>query len=238
MATLTTKDIDLQVSDGTTMGAYLARPSGSGPYPGVLVFQEIFGVNHHIRSVTDRIAALGYVALAPDLFHRTAPGFQIGYDDFAPGQLHAQAMTPAGVHADVKSAYDWLMSDPVCDGDHIATIGFCMGGRISFATNRTLPIQAAISFYGGGIAQSQLERVDQVQAPVLLFWGGQDKHIPPADVQAVANALRDAGKPFVNVEFGYADHGFFCDERGSYNAKAAKQAWALTEAFLAEHLGG
>lgn len=238
MATLTTKDIDLQVADGTTMGAYLARPDGDGPYPGVLVFQEIFGVNPHIRTVTDRIASLGYVALAPDLFHRTAPGFQSGYDDFSVGRKHAMAMTPAGVHADVKSAYDWLMSDPVCDGDHIAAIGFCMGGRIAFAANRFLPIQAAVSFYGGGIAQTQLDGVDALQAPLLLFWGGQDAHITPADVQAVTDALRTAGKSFVSVEFGFADHGFFCDARDSYDASAARQAWALTQAFLAEHLQG
>jgi carboxymethylenebutenolidase len=237
MTSLITKDITLQVADGTTMGAYLARPDGAGPYPGVLVFQEIFGVNAHIRNVTDRIAGLGYAAMAPDLFHRTAPGFQSGYTDTAPGMQHAGELTPDGVLADMKAAYNWLMSDPICDGDRIASLGFCMGGRIAFASSRLLPIQAAVCFYGGGIAQTQLEHVDQVKAPLLLFWAGADAHISPADTQAVGDALRGAGKDFVAVEFGLADHGFFCDARPSYDAAAAKQAWALTAAFLAEHLG-
>jgi carboxymethylenebutenolidase len=238
MAALVTKDVHIQVSDGTTMGAYLARPEGEGPFPGVLVFQEIFGVNAHIRSITERIAALGYVALAPELFHRSAPGFQIGYDDFGPGLEQAKALTFHGVQADAKSAYDWLMSDPVCDGDHIASLGFCMGGRIAFMSNSLLPVQATVSFYGGGIAQTQLDHVERVQAPMLLFWAGQDEHIPPTDVQAVTDALRQAGKEFVNVAFSHADHGFFCDARDSYEPKAAAQAWALTQAFLASHLRG
>jgi carboxymethylenebutenolidase len=238
MAELVTKNVEIQVPDGTTMGGFLARPDGEGPWPGVLVIQEIFGVNAHIRHVTERIAALGYVTLAPEVFHRTAPGFQSGYADPGPGRQHAQAMTPQGIQADLKAAYDWLMSDPLCDGDNIACIGFCMGGRIAFASNIMLPIQASVSFYGGGIAQNLLDRVDQVRAPMLLFWAGKDQHIPPADVLAVTESLRKADKDFVSVEFAKADHGFFCDARGSYEPKAASQAWALTQAFLASHLKG
>ena len=112
-----------------------------------------------------------------------------------------------------------------------------MGGRVAFLTNVVLPVSAAISFYGGGIAPNPfspglLDRAGDLHAPQMLLWGGLDKHIGPELTRAVTEALRAAGKPFVNVEFSDADHGFFCDARSSYNPNAARQAWALVLAFL------
>ena len=116
-----------------------------------------------------------------------------------------------------------------------------MGGRAAFLASTVLPLQCAISFYGGGIAPNAfdasglLERAKDVRAPLLLFWGGLDKHIGPEQMRAVTEALRAEGKDFASVEFSAADHGFFCDARASYHAKAAAQAWPLTLAFLQAH---
>jgi carboxymethylenebutenolidase len=147
---------------------------------------------------------------------------------------HAQAMTPAGLQADIKATYQWLETDPHVKPEQIAAAGFCMGGRVAFFANALLPLKAAISFYGGGIAPSLLDFASKQHGPLLLFWGGQDKHILPEQIRAVEDALRAAGKAFTNTVFGSADHGFFCDERGSYNRPAAHQAWAMANTFLTD----
>jgi len=237
MAEIQTEWITLNVADGTTMRAYVARPQDTTQHPGLLVFQEAFGVNGHIRDVTERLAREGYIALAPELFHRTAPDFESAYGNFEAAMPHVRALTEQNLEADVRSAYEWLHADLGTQGQQIACIGFCMGGRVTFLTNAVVPVSAAISFYGGGIAPSPfgpglLSRAGDLHAPQLLFWGGLDKHIGPEQTHAVTEALRAAGKPFVNVEFSDADHGFFCDARSSYNPSAARQAWALTLTFL------
>lgn len=225
--------VEVVVSDGTRMNAYVARPQEAGTHPGMLLFQEAFGVNHHIRSVADRLAAEGYVVIAPELFHRTAPsGFEGSYTDFSAVMPHMQAVTPENIEKDVRSAYEWLHSNAQVQSDNIACIGFCMGGRASFIANSVVPLRAAVSFYGGGIAPALLDRASKLHAPMLLVWGGQDKHIPPEQRRAVTEALTAAQKLYVNAEFSRADHGFFCDERASYEPHSARQAWALTLEFL------
>ncbi len=119
----------------------------------------------------------------------------------------------------------------------VSCVGFCMGGRAAFVAASLLPLRAAVSFYGAGIAPGLLERAPQVRAPLLFFWGGRDAHIPPEHVSETARALRAAGKSFVSVEFSRADHGFFCDARPSYDAGAARQAWAHTIEFLKTYSG-
>jgi carboxymethylenebutenolidase len=238
MAKIATQKITLQVADGTTMNAYVARPEDQGKFPGMLVLQEAFGVNAHIRDVTERIAREGYVAIAPELFHRTGPGFEGRYDVFPSAMSHLQALTEAGQSADIRAAYDWLRSNSQVSPDRIASIGFCMGGRASFLACATVPLQASISFYGGGIAQGLLPRAGDLHAPILLFWGGLDKHILPEHRRAVEDALSKAGKAYVNVTVSYADHGFFCDARGSYNAVAAGLAWKLALQFLDTYVKG
>ena len=105
--------VELAVSDGTRMAAYVARPESGGPHPGLLVFQEAFGVNHHIRNVCDRFGAEGYVAIAPELFHRTAPGFEGNYADFDSVRPHVQAVTAENAELDVRAAYEWLRSNDI-----------------------------------------------------------------------------------------------------------------------------
>lgn len=225
--------IELKVGDSSPMGAYVARPGGGGRYPGLMVFQEAFGVNGHIRKVTDRFAAEGYVAIAPELFHRTAPaGYEGDYKNFPSVMPHYQAVTNEAAEADIQVTYDWLHSNGKVKADEISCVGFCMGGRIAFLANAVVPMKAAVSFYGGGIAQGLLDRAAKLHGPALLIWGGLDKHITPEHRKAVIDALATQHKTYVNVEFSNADHAFFCDERSAYEPSAARQSWALTLEFL------
>jgi carboxymethylenebutenolidase len=220
------------------MRLYVERPDRPGPHPGLIVCQEAFGVNHHIRDVTRRFAGRGFVAVAPELFHRTGSGVEGRYDDFPALQPHFSALTNEGMAADVRAAHAWLTADTEVDGARIAAIGYCMGGRASFLANAELPLRAAVSYYGGGIAQQLLGRVAELHAPQLMFWGGLDTHIPPEQHRAIDDALRAAGKPYTTVEFGEGNHGFFCDERSAYNPDVAAEAWSLTLAFLDRTVGG
>src|SRR6202142_3207636 len=209
--------VELSVGDRTKMQAYVARPEKSAQ-GGLLVFQEAFGVNHHIRDVSERFAAEGYVAIAPQLFHRTAPaGFEGSYTDFPAVMPHFQAVTTETAEADVRSAYKWLRSNAHVKADEISSVGFCMGGRASFIANSSVRLRAAVSFYGGGIAPGLLDRAAKLQAPSLLIWGGLDKHIPADQRKAVTDALSEQQKIYVNVEFSRANHGFFCDERAAHD---------------------
>ncbi|MFZ0730866.1 MAG: dienelactone hydrolase family protein [Candidatus Sulfotelmatobacter sp.] len=225
--------IELKVAGSSPMGAYVARPAGPGRYPGLMVFQEAFGVNGHIRKVSDRFAAEGYVAIAPELFHRTAPmGYEGDYKNFPSVMPHYQAVTNEAAEADIQATYDWLHSNSKVKADEISCVGFCMGGRVSFLANAVVPLKAAVSFYGGGIAQGLLDRAAKLHGPALLIWGGLDKHITPEHRKAVVDALAAQHKTYVNVEFSNADHAFFCDERSAYEPNAARQSWALTLEFL------
>lgn len=229
--------VQLSVSDGTTMRAYVARADAGAPArkgAGLLVLQEAFGVNAHIRDVADRYARQGYVAIAPELFHRTAPGFDGNYDDFPSVMPHIQKLTPEGLIADARAAHDWLTSQGQAAPGRTGAVGFCMGGRAAYLANTALPLAAAVSYYGGGIAPGLLDRAGSLHARQLFYWGGKDRNIKPEHHRAVADALREAGKPFVSVEFSDADHGFFNDARPAYHPAAARESWALTLAFLAD----
>jgi carboxymethylenebutenolidase len=221
--------IDLSVDDGTTMRAWVGRPEGPPPSRGLLVFQEAFGVNAHIRDVTERFAAAGFVAISPELFHRTAPGFDCRYDDFPRAMEQLQKLTVEGLDADVRAAFGWL--DRAGVAGNAAAVGYCVGGRVSFVANSAVPLKAAVSYYGGHIPPL-LGRAPRLSGPMLFFWGGLDHHILEEQRQAVIKGVGDAAKTFVNVLFSNADHGFFCDARASYHPLAAAQAWSLTQAFL------
>ncbi|MFZ0317710.1 MAG: dienelactone hydrolase family protein [Candidatus Sulfotelmatobacter sp.] len=224
--------VELEVADGARMAAYVARPGERGPHAGLLVFQEAFGVNHHIRNVCERFAGEGYVAIAPELFHRTAPGFEGSYTDFAAVEPHLKAVTAETAEADIRAAYEWLQSNAEVKASEISCVGFCLGGRVSFIANSIVPLRTAVSFYGGGIAPALLDRAAKLQAPSLFIWGGLDKRITPEYRRAVTEALDAQKKVYVNAEFSRAGHGFFCDEREAYEPHSAKQAWALTLEFL------
>jgi carboxymethylenebutenolidase len=224
--------VDLTVSDGTTMRAWVARPEGN-PRRGLLVFQEAFGVNAHIREVTERFADAGFSAISPELFHRTAPGFDGKYSDFPAVMPHMQALTEQGLDEDVRAAFGWLEREQVAD--NAAAVGYCLGGRVAFLANSVVPLKAAASYYGGYIP-TLLGRAGRLSGPMLFFWGGLDHHISEEQRTAVARGVREAGKIFVDVVFSHADHGFFCDARPSYQAAAAGQAWSLTQTFFDTYL--
>ncbi|MBF9236570.1 dienelactone hydrolase family protein [Hymenobacter sp. BT683] len=231
-------NVTIQVADGTEMRAYSAFPTSTGPVPGIILLQEAFGVNHHIRSVADRLAAAGYAVIAPEIFHRTAaPGLEIAYSDFATVAMpHYGAINNEDLTSDLQASFDWLKSQALVIPEKIGSIGFCLGGRVSFLANAVLPLAAAVSYYGGG-THTLTDRAKDLHAPHLFFWGGLDEHIGKEHIAAVTDAVEAAGKPFINTVISYADHGFHCDERPSYHPQAAAEAWALTLAFLKEKLG-
>jgi carboxymethylenebutenolidase len=236
-----TEYVTLKVSDGTVMRSWTARPAAGGARPGLLVFQEAFGVNAHIRDVTERFARKGYVAIAPELFHRTGAGFEGRYDDFPSTAPHTRALKVGEMEADERAAYDWLR-EHIGKQALVAAVGYCMGGRAAFLAGLTLPLGCAVSYYGGGIAPNPgnpglLGRAAELRCPILLFWGGKDKHILPEHRRAVNDTLTAEKKNFVDVEISDGDHGFFCDVRPSYNPTAAALAWSLTLDFLKTYSG-
>lgn len=218
------------------MHAYAAAPAGAGPYPGLIVLPEAFGVNHHMRTVVDRFAEAGFVAVCPELYHRTAPpGWECGYTEIEQARPHMAKLTPEMIQADARACWDYLTRHPKVGSSNIASVGYCLGGRASYLANLVLPLKAAISYYGG-LTPELISRAGESKAPLLFFWGGKDKHIGMETPARIAEALRAAGKPFINVEISYADHGFSCDERASFHPQAAHEAQALTYAFLKEKL--
>jgi carboxymethylenebutenolidase len=227
--------ITLEAADGASFQTFVASPSETEePHAGVIVLQEIWGVNDHIRDVADRFARLGYLAAAPDIFHRTAPRFEAPYTEFS-GAEHAKKVTADGARADISAVHALLRERLGANADRVAACGFCMGGRLAYLANSFLPLSCAVSFYGGGIAQN-LDLAEKQHAPLLLFWAGKDNHITKEHRRAAADALENASKQFVEVSFAQAQHGFFCDQRASHDPAAAREAWALVRAFLDSHL--
>jgi carboxymethylenebutenolidase len=220
------QDIKLTASDGFVLGAYKAEPAGT-PRGAIVVLQEIFGVNHHIRSVTDRYAEAGYVAIAPALFDRAKPGVQLGYDQ--PGMQEGVALNQQTKHADTLKDIAAAIAAVTAAG-RVGVVGYCWGGSLAFASACELSgIAAAVGYYGGGIANA-LDKKPTV--PVILHFGEQDDHIPMTAVDKIKAAL-----PSVPVYTYPAGHGFNCDERGSYDKASADLALSRTLPFFGEHVG-
>lgn len=217
------------------MPAQLARPDASGPLPAVIVVQEAFGLNDHIKDVAGRIAAEGYVTLAPDLFHRAGPGRTAGYDDLPKALALMGELRDDAIVEDVGAAADFLAAQSGVRGDRIGITGFCMGGRVSYLAACALPgkITAAVPFYGGGIP---IDRTATLQAPVLAFFGEDDPFIPLDQVRALEAEAKRLGRQVEVHVYPKAPHGFFCEQRDSYREDAAKDSWKRLTAFLAAHL--
>jgi carboxymethylenebutenolidase len=211
---------------------YLALPP-AGRGPGLLLWQEIFGVNPHIRAVAEQYALDGFVVLAPDTFWRQAPRVDLGYDgddrSRAMGLMQAYAADQA--LADIAAAATTLRALPEVASAKVGSIGYCMGGRLAYLTAATAGVDAAVAFYGGGIHNS-LDRAGAVRCPMQFHYAGIDEHIPPAAVQRVRDALPAAE---VHVYPG-AMHGFNCWARASYHAPSAAVAHGRALAFLGTHL--
>ncbi len=241
---ITTENVSIEVGDAT-MGGYLARPAGGGDRPAVIVWMEIFGVNAHIRDVTERVAREGYVALAPDFFHRTLPGIELGYDEegFAKGMQGLGPLDADEMIADQGAAIAYLRS---LDGvtDKIGVIGFCIGGHMAYLTACEHDVAAAASFYGGGIAAPQgpggkastTSRTGSINGKILCLFGGQDALIPMDQVDTIRSALEAAHTRHEIVVYQDADHGFHCDQRATFNEAASDDAWTRVKALFAEEL--
>lgn len=215
----------LTAADGFTLAAYKAVPVGPSK-GGLVVIQEIFGVNHHIRNVTDRFAALGYTALAPALFDRAERGIDIGYDDAAidRGVKLRAAIKLEDTLLDVATAIDALKG-----AGKIGVIGYCWGGSLAFlSATRLSGLACAVGYYGGMIAAHAQEKP---KAPVLLHFGEHDHGIPMTDVQKIR-----AARPETRIFTYNAGHGFSCDERASFDKASHEQALARTLEFLGNHL--
>jgi carboxymethylenebutenolidase len=238
--------VQIPLSGGGQMGGYLARPEAGGPHPAVLVFMEIFGVNAHIRDVTQRVAAEGYVALAPDYFHRTGPGAEYGYDDagFGAGMKLLNALKAGEMVADAKAALAWLRGRKDVRGDRIGCMGFCIGGHMAYLTACETDVRATASFYGGGVAAPQapggqpstVGRTGKIKGRILCLFGAKDGFIPMDQVDAVRAALARAKTRHEVVVYPDVDHGFFCDQRPAYQEKAAKDAWEKVKQLFREEL--
>ena len=231
--------LQLNTPDGK-MEAYEARPQDSGSYPGIVVLMEAFGLNDHIKKVTERIAQEGYVAIAPDLYHRESERVVL-YSDLQKAVGIMNRLQDVKVMDDVGAAIAHLKSQSNVKSGSIGVTGFCMGGRFTYlsAAHHNKDVKAAVVFYGGGIPMgkpSPLSRTGEIACPVYLFFGGKDPLIPMDHVDQIKTKLTDEKKNFTMEVYPEATHGFFCDERPSYHEASAKDAWARTKAFFAQHL--
>ena len=227
--------IDIPAADGGAFKGYLALPA-SKKGPGIVLIQEIFGVNNHIRSVADGYAADGYVVLAPDIFWRVQPMFEVGYDpdSVTKGRAVRGQTDVAKMVADLAATVSALRARSECSGK-LASIGYCMGGWLSFLVAANTSVDAAVCYYGGGINGS-LAQAPRATCPILMHFGDKDEHIPLSAVEETRSALKGRNDVEIHVYEG-AGHGFNCDERGSYNAAAAKVARERTLAFLKKTIG-
>jgi carboxymethylenebutenolidase len=215
--------IRIEAKDGHELDAYLAEPKGKPP-GGIVVVQEIFGVTDHIKQVADRYAAEGYRAIAPAMFDRIKRGITLPYTDIERGRSYMQQLEWPSTLADVEAAVERVRDDGAA-----AVVGFCWGGTVAHVAASELDLDAAISYYGGGVARMLDKRP---RCPILYHFGDQDHAIPMADVQKIAGAYSNAE---VRVYKG-AGHGFNCDERGSYSAADARVAFGRSIEFLREHM--
>ena len=219
--------IRLRASDSHELDAHLARPSGT-PIAGLVVLQEAFGVNHHIRSVADSYAKDGFLAVAPALFDRLERGVELGYEgaDLQKGIALARQSNPEDVMKDVAAVLEYLRKNQV---KHCGVIGYCFGGTMAWLAATRLHPDVAVGYYGGYIARFAQENP---RCPVMLHFGALDKHIPKQDVERVQVA-----HPEVQIFWYEADHGFNCGDRSSYNGAAANQARARSLEFLEPYAG-
>lgn len=227
--------VEIRTGDGV-MPAYRSQPVGEGPFPGVIVVMEAFGLNGHIKEVADRIAREGYVTIAPDLYYRH-PGERVCAYSELQRAIGLMMELPGydAIVGDVRATIDHLEALPSVKRGAIGMTGFCMGGFITFLAACRLPLRAAAPFYGGGIGRNMMpserrphppiEEAQGIGAKMVVFYGEKDAFIPPDEVALVKERLAALGKDAEVIVYPGADHGFFCEERPSYHAAAAQDAW-------------
>ena len=238
---LSTDWVSVNTADGP-MRIYRALPRAGAavtPPTAVIVLQEAFGVNDHIQDVTRRLADLGYLAVAPDLFHRSDKKI-VEYTDFDTAMALINELGPNQITADVQAVLTYLAEQAAIPADRTAIVGFCFGGRAAFTAATAFPVAATVVFYGPGIASGPhtvVDRTARIAGKVLMLTGDADPTIPDADRVAIESAANDAGVDLRSVVVTGAGHAFHCDARpDAYVAEAARQAWDETTAFLSATL--
>lgn len=240
---LVTETVQISPPD-TQIPAYVARPAGAGPYPVVIVVSEIFGVHEYIRDVCRRLAQLGYVAMAPDFFARA--GDPSGLTDYAEIRKIVATATDAQVMGDLSAAMAFLKAQDYAQTDAAAITGFCWGGNITWqACQRLNLFKAGVAWYGrlappadapADERQWPVDMAEDLSAPVLGLYAGQDQGIPLADVEKMRQALAAAGKTDSEIiVYPESQHGFHADYRSAYDAAAAKDGWTRMLAHFAKH---
>ncbi len=225
--------IQLKAADGFLASAYVARPKAA-PRGAVVVLQEIFGVNAHVKAVADGFALAGYLSVAPATFDRVEKGVNLGYDEPDRNKGFAlknqvEALPAPGALADVQAAIDWAALN---SRGRVGVVGYCWGGLLTWRSACLLNgVAAAVPYYGGGVT-SEAESARMPKCPVMAHFGERDHYIPLDGVHAFAKA-----HPDVDVPVYPADHGFNCDHRGSYDEASANQALERTLGFFLKHLG-
>jgi len=230
----------LPTADGL-MPAYVCRPADAGAHAAVIVVMEAFGLNAHIKDVAERIAREGYVTIAPDLFYRFGSPV-VPYEDVPRALGYIQKFDDAVLMAELGVVIQHLKGRPEVRSDRIGITGFCVGGRIAFLTACRHPaaIKVAVAFYGGGIAAdtptAPINLADRIQCPILCFFGETDKMIPMDQVRRVDETLKRLKKTAEVKVYKGAGHGFFCNDRASYDAGAAQNAWDMMRQWLTKYL--
>lgn len=230
--------INIKANDGGSFKAYLSPPPGLAQGrkgPGIVLLQEIWGVNQHIRAVADQYAMDGYTVLAPDVFWRIEPGVDLTYDKEGSEKAFSlmKKMDFKAVTQDLIATVKTLRELPAGNG-RVATVGFCMGGYLSYIAAAHAGVDAAVCYYGGGI-QNQLGEAAKIKCPIMLHYAEKDHFIPMEAVESVRQAFAGRDNTRIDVYPG-VDHGFNCWERPAYDQGSAALARGRTLAFLATHL--
>lgn len=235
MAELAISTDKVQVhNEDLSIDAYLAMPDQPGKFPGVIVIQEIFGVNDHIRDITQRLAKEGYVAIAPAIYQRQAPGFETGYTDkdLEIGRKYKNQTKAEELISDIQATIQYLHNLPQVKSGKVGTVGFCFGGHVAYLVATLEEINATASFYGAGIVNScpgggepTIARTKDIAGTIYGFFGTEDPLIPNEQADEIEAELKKHHIPHQIFRYEGATHGFMCDRRGSYNPQAAQAGW-------------
>ena len=233
IANIKTEQIEILNGD-LAIDAYLATPQESGTYPPVIVIQEIFGVNDHIKDITERIARQGYIAIAPAIYQRQAPGFAVGYtpEEVTLGRQYKVQTKASELLSDIQATIDYLYRLPSVKSPGVGTVGFCFGGHVVYLAATLPDVKATASFYGAqivnwcpGEAEPTIKRTKDIHGTIYAFFGTADPLIPNEQVEQIAAELEQQQIQHQVFRYEGANHGFMCDRRESYNPDAAKDAW-------------
>lgn len=231
MAVIQTETLILAVN-GDDAIAHLARPDDDQQHPGLVLVQEVWGIEPHVRELAQRLATEGFVVLVPDLFHGKIA------TEFEDARKIAMGMFNNMERAlqECQGALDYLKALPYVQPKKLGIMGFCMGGRISYQmASRSADLGAVVPWYGGRYDPTP-EEVAKIQAPILAFYGGLDQGIPLEQVHKIEGMLKDAGKAAEIVIYPEAGHAFLNPSHGAYHEASAKEAWPKAISFLKQHL--